>query len=144
MSGWWVDGVRQDILLVKLPPYIQSDGVARQDFTPVKVDVGALKGATQAAVDFGYAEYGDPSLFLCTGRAEKCTAVNATLDPTSSSPYLFASEVTTGAACTSGCTIQVPALPSRVLYYRVRYMDAAGTTVKQLPMQIVASPENGA
>jgi hypothetical protein len=142
MSGWWVGGVRQDVLVVKLPAYTQSDGAYRQDFTPVKVDIGALSGATQAAVDFGYAEYGQPSQFFCTGRADRCTAVNSTLDLTSANPYLFVSEATQGAACASGCTIQIPALPSRVLYYQVRYMDNNGVTIQALPMQIVASPES--
>jgi hypothetical protein len=143
MSGWWVDGVRQDILLVKLPSYTENDATYRQDFTPVTVKVGALDGATQAAVDFGYAEYGRPSQFFCTGRADRCTAVNPTLDLTSANPYLFASEMVQGAPCTSGCNIQIPALPSRVLYYQVRYMDSNGVTIQTLPMQVAASPENG-
>jgi hypothetical protein len=141
MSGWWLDGVRLDVLLVKLPAFQEADSANRNDFAAVTVPIGALTGATQAVVDFGYAEYGEPSNFYCTPRAERCVAVSGTID--ANNPYLFASEMTQGMPCASGCTIRVPALPSHVLYYRVRYLDAAGTVVSTLPMRIIASPETG-
>ena len=141
MSGWWIEGTRQDILLVKIPSFSRTDSANRSDFVPVTVPVGASPGAMGAIVDFGYAEYGDPSNFYCTPRSERCSAASGTLDATN--PFLFDTEVTQGAACTAGCTIRVPALPAHVLYYRVRYLDASGATVRTLPIQILASPETG-
>jgi hypothetical protein len=141
MSGWWIDGVRQDVLLVKLPPFRETDSGNRSDFVGVKVPIGPSAGASQAIVDFGYAEYGAPSSFQCTPRAERCSSVSATMN--AANPFLFASEVTQGATCATGCTIQIPALPAHVLYYQIRYLNAAGATVQTLPMRILASPETG-
>jgi hypothetical protein len=137
MSGWWIDGVREDALLVKLPSFRETDSANRSDFAPVTVIVGSQVGATQAVVDFGYAEYG----FRCTARAEPCSAIGSTVD--AQNPFMFASELTGGAPCSIGCTIQIPALPARVLYYQIRYLDATGQTVQTMPLQVVASPETG-
>jgi hypothetical protein len=141
MSGWWLEGLRTDILLIKLPPFPEGDSTNRSDFVPVKVAIGAAPGAARAVVDFGYAEFAAPSSFQCTPRAEGCSAASATINR--ANPFLFASELTQGLACANGCTIQVPALPAHVLYYQVRYLDNAGATVQTLPLQILASPETG-
>jgi hypothetical protein len=34
-----------------------------------------------------------------------------------------------GVPCRSGCTITIPALPGRVVYYRVEARDSAGKTI---------------
>jgi hypothetical protein len=142
MSGWWLDGYRQDVLLVKLPPFRISDGVMRNNFTPVTLKIGAFAGAQRAAVDFGYGEYGNPSDFYCTPRAESCSALNPSIN--TAAPFLYASEGVGGASCRAGCTITVPALPARVLYYRIRYADSSGNPVVTGPIQVIASPEAAA
>jgi hypothetical protein len=139
MSGWWLDGYRQDVLLVKLPPFNSIDTATRNAFVPVTVQVGAFAGAARAAVDFGYGEYGNASSFYCTPRAEACSALGATIN--ANVPFVYASEGAGGASCRAGCTITVPALPARVLYYRIRYADANGNTVVAGPIQVLASAE---
>jgi hypothetical protein len=158
MSGWWIDGVRQDVLLVKLPPYHATSAnasglrsprqaalttnpnrIARTDFVPVEVRVDAVPNAKQAIVDFGYGENGSPASFFCTARAESCHTVSASIDP--AQPFLYSSEVTQGAPCDSGCTFDIPALAARVLYYQIRYLDSQGAVVQTSPLQIRVSSE---
>src|ERR1019366_2876760 len=139
MSGWWLDGYRQDVILVKLPPFRNVDSAKRNNFVPVTVQVGAFAGAVRTAVDFGYGEYGSPSNFYCTPRAEACSALGSTINI--ATPFVYASEGAGGASCRTGCTITIPALPARVLYYRIRYADASGNTVTTGPIQVLASPE---
>jgi hypothetical protein len=42
--------------------------------------------------------------------------------------------------CASGCTIAVPAISQRMLYYQVKYRDAANNTVASGKLEIVAIP----
>jgi hypothetical protein len=140
MSGWWLDGLRQDVLLVKLPPFRNFDSAVRNNFVPVALKIGAFAGAARAAIDFGYGEYGNPSDFYCTPRAESCSALGSTVS--ANVPFVYASEGAGGVSCRSGCTITIPALPARVLYYRIRYADANGNTVVAGPIQVMASPES--
>jgi hypothetical protein len=42
--------------------------------------------------------------------------------------------------CTNGCSVRIPAISGRVLYYQVDRLDAAGAVVTSEPMQAVAVP----
>ena len=110
MPGWWVDGLRQDILMVKIPPFRNIDSAVRNNFVPVTVQVGAFAGAVRAAIDFGYGEYGNPSDFFCTPRAEACSAMSNGIN--AANPFVYASEGNGGASCRAGCTLTIPALPA--------------------------------
>lgn len=125
--AYWMDGVRSDFLLVKTPSVEPVDSIPRNRFQPVTVKIPPVSGATGAVVDFGYEEFGARTDFYCTTRRERCTVPGL-------APFSFASETISPAACASGCTVTVPALSQKVLYYRVRWVDGAGNTVVTGPL----------
>ena len=70
---------------------------------------------------------------------------NASTVPTV--PFLYASEGTGGAetgvaglTCANGCTIAVPAISQRALYYQVIYRDAANRTLATGQLEVTAVP----
>ena len=134
---WWrVGDWRSYDVMGKLPPFPAVDSANRGDFATVKLTVGAVPPGTQTAtVQFGYAENGTPGDFRCTTRQEGCVKGAQPGDD-----YGFAGENVTGAACAAGCTIGVPAIPQRVLYYRYQYRDAANAVIATSAMQALAVP----
>jgi hypothetical protein len=125
-------------LLVDLPPFPAMDSVNRGTFIPVTVNLPARAGATNAVVEFGYG----PELY-CMQRAEKCVATKATVDE--SSPFVWPTEAggdtgVSGASCASGCTIAIPAISGKVLYYRWKYRDASNNVLATSGIQVQALP----
>jgi hypothetical protein len=119
------------IFLGKLPPPAPQDNYNRTDFIPISVSLPSLSGATQAFVRFGYAENGPNTGLFCTSRHESCVVGT----PTSNSPvdhanpfFMEQTEASSwhATACTSGCTIIVPGLPQRMMYYQFVYKNASG------------------
>ena len=92
-----------------------------------------------ATVQFGYQEYGAPQSLNCTSRNDTCVATASTVVQ-GNQPFSFVSENPAGAACAAGCAITVPALPQRVLYYRVQYRAANGTVITSGPLTSVVVP----
>jgi hypothetical protein len=45
-----------------------------------------------------------------------------------------------GLACTSGCSVSIPALSQKVLYYRWKYRDAGNVTLATGATQIYVVP----
>jgi hypothetical protein len=142
----YVSGAWTDILLGKLPPYPPTDSVARWTFQPIPVKLTPPAGlaVNNAAIEFGYAENGEPGQFYCTSRQENCLATTATVPAV---PFLFPSDGAggvesgvAGTSCTSGCSIAIPAISQRVLYYRVRYRDASNRTVATSQIETIAVP----
>ncbi|HWR52086.1 MAG TPA: hypothetical protein VN428_13320 [Bryobacteraceae bacterium] len=132
--GFWLDGVRTELLAVKLPPPPAEDGVNRTTFIPLPLKLGSAPAGTDTAVvEFGY----EPE-FRCTSSREVCLATAATVGE--AAPFAFESENPAGAPCTSGCTITIPQLPQRVLYYRVKYRAAGGTVIATGATQVAVSP----
>jgi hypothetical protein len=134
----WCDGVRNELFMAKLPP-LPSDANAAQsgnDFQLVTVNLGANSELNLARVRFGYAENGHPSLFYCTTRQESCST---TAD--SSMPFAYESEGPVWHSCSAGCTIQVPALPGRVLYYAIDRQQgpSSGSRFRRPPIRRVDS-----
>lgn len=121
-SGSWLEGVRNDLLLVKIPPQPEPDGVDRNNFVPVTVEVPAAQGASKARVRFGYAENGPVDAYYCTSRREACA--------TGGQPYAWAGEQASMTACASGCTVQVPGISGRVVYWVVDWFDDGGGLVR--------------
>jgi hypothetical protein len=123
MQGYWLDGVRNDLLIAKLPPWPNPQDLTtnRSDFIPAPVTAGASSNLPSAHVRFGYAENGPVNSFFCTARQEACV--------TGGTPWSFASESPAWEACSGGCTIQVPAIPGRILYYAIDRQDGTGNTV---------------
>jgi len=142
----YTNGAWTDILLGKLPPYPPNDSVIRWTFQPIRVKLTPPPGlgVNNAVIQFGYGENGAPGNFFCTSRQEKCLATAATVPAV---PFVYPSEGAggmeagvTGLLCSNGCTIAIPAIAQRMLYYQVKYRDAANNIVATGQSEIVAVP----
>jgi hypothetical protein len=140
-SGAWTD-----VLLGKLPPFPPTDSVVRSTFQPLAVNLTPPTGlaVSNAIVQFGYTENGSPGQFYCTSRQEKCLATAAAVPVV---PFQFASEGAggveagvSGVPCRNGCSVAIPAISQRILYYQVKYRDASNNTVATSQIQTVAVP----
>jgi len=121
----WLDGVRSEWMAAKMLPYPQPDGVNRGDFVPVKIDANPADSSTASAqVEFGYAENGPPDQYFCTSRRESCVKSAQT-----GNAYGYAGDNAPPATCSPQCTLTVPGISQRVLYYRIKYFDTAGSVV---------------
>ncbi|BDC53208.1 hypothetical protein F183_A55230 (plasmid) [Bryobacterales bacterium F-183] len=134
--GFWLDGVRQELLAMKLPPFSTSnDSKNRGSFIPYTANLDVPSAGTRAAVVFGYAEFGEADDFYCTARREKCIiGGTSTVDP-----FAFESEFspeTQSVACSNGCSINIPASADRVLYYRFEFFNGSGVKVGESPRMI--------
>jgi hypothetical protein len=114
------------IKLFKIPPMATNDGIDRTHYVPLPINIPKLVGASKAIVKFGYMEDGNPNQLFCTSRQDSCIANASSVGPT---PFYFASENPTGLACGNGCTITVPAVPDRVIYTKVQYLDDSGNAI---------------
>jgi len=137
-SGAWTD-----ILLGKLPPYPPVDWVVRSRFQPIPVKLSPPPGmgVDNAVVQFGYSENGPPDKYYCTSRQEACLATASSVPVV---PFVFPSEGTSGTVagwpCANGCTIAIPALSQRVLYYQVLYRNAANVVVATGRTELIVTP----
>lgn len=114
MSGGWIQGIREAVYLAKLPRYPEEE-VRHNSYTPLTVQIGPRDRMSHARVRFGY-----NTSFECSSRHESCVTDEKV------APFAFDSEATTAVACSGGCSIQVPAIPGRLLYYRVEgYYDSS-------------------
>lgn len=96
------------IMLAKMPSNTLTPSINRQQFQNIPVSIGS---GPDARIRFGYDD-----TFKCTSRNDQCLT---TPTPTPSDPFMFLSEGASYTSCSSGCTINIPALPGRVLYYAV-------------------------
>jgi len=142
----WTNGAWTEVMLAKMPPFPPLDSVDRTTFIPIRVKLTPPAGLVvhNAIVQFGYAENGNPAGFFCTSRQEKCVAATTTVGTI---PFQYASEGTGGVesgiiglACATGCTVAVPALSQRVLYYQVKYRDASNNTLAVGQVELTAVP----
>ena len=131
-SDYYGGGLRSDLFIVRLPQAVNADTQARNGFIPITLQAGAVAGTTYARLRWWYAENGG----YCTSREEACYTAAS---PTSANPYYFASDATpTFATCTSGCTLQAPAIPGRVLYWVLERLSSGGSLVSTTPQAPVA------
>lgn len=129
---------RWDAFLIRVrpPSYATTN---RSTFTPHLVQLGSVPaGTNNVVVEFGYAEYGLPSDLRCAPRAESCVAAAGTVTEANPYRWLQVDAPYAGVACASGCAVVVPAISGRVLYYRVRYRDAANAVVTSGPLEVAA------
>jgi hypothetical protein len=155
----WLDGIRSDDLITTVPPFPPGDNVSRSSFIPITVNIPAQAGAQTAVVEFGYAENGPSTAYYCTSRQEPCVATagtgsgnagsngggnggtGSTVSINPANPFSFErSETYSRLPCTGGCSIMIPALSQRVLYYRWRYLDLGGNEVAVGPASAVITP----
>ncbi len=138
-SGDWeliqgnAGGINTPMLLAKIGTFPAYSSVNRTDFIPVPVQIPSKPGATAAVIDYGFDEN-----FRCGTRADGCVATGSA--PTGPNPYYWASESYTGAACSSGCKINIPAIGGRTVYYRTRYLNSSGATVVTGKTVVIAVP----
>jgi hypothetical protein len=112
LRAGYPNGVRPDSLTIKMPPPAENDSVDRSDFVPVSIVLPP--GFGFARVRFGYAENGGADNFYCTSRLESCVTDSVV------KPFAYMQiDTLTATDCRTGCTIRIPALPGRVLYYRL-------------------------
>ena len=126
----WLDEQRSDLFEVKIPPYPNVDDANRGTFAPLPVAITSVPpGTASAVVRFGYS----PD-FHCTSRREACIANQSAIDE--KTPFYWASEVFRGLACSSGCSVTVPAIARRVIYYQVEYRNSRGSVIASGPVQV--------
>jgi hypothetical protein len=118
-----------------IPSYPATDVYNRGQFIPEAMTVPSYSGADSAVIEFGYQEnglpagYSEPAFMDCTTRHDPCWANAAQVGspPYSDSPppFYFKSEMPAGMPCPApaGCTISVPAISQRTLFYRVLYFS---------------------
>jgi hypothetical protein len=144
--AYYFGGNEFQILSAKMFPYPVPDSLDRSTFLAMNVQLAppAGIGVDNAIVRFGYAENGGSGQYFCTSRREACYAAANTV-PTV--PFKFPSDGSdgtvaglTGMPCASGCTIAIPALSQRVLYYQVLYRDSQNRVVAQTVKQAVLTP----
>jgi hypothetical protein len=129
-----VDGFKTQILLVTFPPSV-FDSINRTGFINMPVPVSA-DGSPYAIIEFGYAENGDPQMGLyCTARQEACRT-----KPGSGDPFQYASEAQFPTSCSGGCTLNIPGISQRKLFYRVLRTDSKGGVQTSGPLQWVDVP----
>ena len=134
-QGNYVDGISRNDYMAMMPPFPPVDSVARGVFVtvPIAVKPPAGAGVNNAIVQFGYQEYGTN----CTTRADACIANAATIGAV---PFFYASEAPAGLPCSAGCTISVPAISQRALYYKVEYRNASNNVLSATPNQVLLVP----
>jgi hypothetical protein len=127
------------VLAAKLVPYPATDSYSRNTFIPISLSLTAPSGLsiTNAIVEFGYAEDGPPSSYFCTTRQDVCTAEASTVGTI---PFYFGSETPAGIACAATCTIELPGISQRAIYYNVQYRNAQNAVVFQSGMQVAMVP----
>jgi hypothetical protein len=126
---------RQDMWMALIPSYPATDVYNLGQFIPEAMTVPSYSGADSAVIEFGYQEnglpagYSEPAFMDCTTRHDPCWANAAQVGspPYSDSPppFYFKSEMPAGMPCPApaGCTISVPAISQRTLFYRVLYFS---------------------
>lgn len=134
-QGNYLGTGRRELYMAKLPPFPAADGVNRSTFVslPLQLTAPAGMGVTNAVVQFGYEEFNGN----CTTRNDACIANAANIGAI---PFQFASESPGGAPCATLCTIEIPAVSQRVVYYQVMYRDNANKVIATTPMQAVTTP----
>ena len=137
--GYWLDGVRTEWLAYRIPPAFPADSVNRTTFVPVNVTYQGVPFASNIRARFGYLENGG-DLLQCTAYARDCSTEIPSGAP--GDPYSFTNESVTRQSCANGaaCTITIPSLPNRLMYYVIDRLDGSGNVVASSSMQVVAVP----
>ena len=124
------------MLAYKLPPYTGISAVNRVSWIPVSVQVtSAPPGTENVIVEFGY----DPN-FQCSSRQEVCIANASTLQSGNSVFSYATSDSYSGLSCVSGCTVVIPALSQRVMWYQIDYRSASGQTILTRKAEPLVTP----
>jgi hypothetical protein len=137
--GHWMDGVRIEWLILRIGKLPPVDNVNRTTFVPISVNYQGVAFASNIRARFGYAENGG-DLLRCTAYGQDCSTEIPSGSP--GDPFSFTNEAATRQACLNGtnCTITIPSLANRILYYVVDRLDSSGSIIQTSPMQAVPVP----
>ncbi len=116
-----VGGVRNELMMLKPPPLPGLQSVNRGTFINVPIKLGPAAGMLAARARFGYAENGASSSFYCTPRQVACTT-----SAPAGTPFVWSDETQLPQSCTTGCTVNIPVIPGRVVYYVIERQAASG------------------
>jgi len=129
-------GASGKIMLMKLPPYPgPTKGLNRHTWIPIPVTAGIPAGFNTAYVRFGYT----PN-FYCSSRQEACIANAATVQSGSSVFSYETSDSYSGLACATGCTVTIPALSQRVLWYQWVFRNTSTGGMQTGPVELMTTP----
>jgi hypothetical protein len=135
-TGYWLNGIRSEMLAAKIPPF-PSTATGTTTFTQLPVTV-ASSTYDQARATFGYAENGPSTNFYCTGRQEACVTSTS---PTQANPFSYLTSDAPGwTSCAAGCTISVPAIPGRTIYYQIQQRNSGTSQQVSSATTAVAAP----
>lgn len=125
------NGTRYDMVLFDLPKWRDRDSIRRDGFQKIPITIATVSGTgTHVEIEFGYSEFGGPTDFYCTARAERCVT-----DGAASHGWAFVGQTRT---YQSPGTITLPLISGRVAFYRVRRITSGGTLVATGPIQVMA------
>lgn len=135
--GDWLDGVRSEWLAYRVTPSPPVDTMDRTTFVPYTVPVVGIPGAVSVRARHGYLENGG-SLMRCAAYAVECSSEIPSGAPTD--PYSFTDEAVTRQPCANGvaCTVTIPAISNRILYYTIDWLDGGGSIVQSSALQMTA------
>jgi hypothetical protein len=129
VPSYFADGVMPMMWTMTVPPWPGYDGIRRDDFLYEEFKLGP--GAPLAEIRFGYEENGTSAQFFCTSRKEGCA--------TRSDGKLFnflSTDGHSGVSCATGCSVRVPAISGRVLWWQAfRSSDSGATWTQDGPIQ---------
>jgi hypothetical protein len=134
-QGNYLDSSSRNDYLAQMPPLPPADSLSRGGFISVPVTLKPPAGTPvdNAIVEFGYQEYNGN----CTTRNESCVANKTSVGAV---PFQFAGENPAGVPCAAGCTIAIPAISQRMLYYKVKYRDSGNNVLVAAPGQLLVIP----
>ncbi len=132
-STAWLGGTYSTYLAAKLPPWPADTTPNHQAFRYISVPVSPVSGATQARAKFGYVENEPPGSssmhFYGTTRQDVTTSELNTDDPRDPFSWMT-NHGRVATDCSSGaCTVGIPALPGRILYYVIEQLDSDGNVI---------------
>jgi hypothetical protein len=137
-------GTEYSIISGKMVSYPKEDSIARNNYQAVQLNITAPGGTNNVTVTFGLAEYETEGSPLCTSRQELCLANATTLQ---NPPFQFPSEgsdgtqaTISGVPCTTTCSVVIPALPGRVIYYQVNYRNSSNVVTAQSAVGVLVAP----
>lgn len=124
--------------LVNLPAFSWDTPLAvnRTTWVPIVVNSGAAPASTATAyVQFGY----NPS-YYCSDRQEACLANSGSIQP-GNAVYSFATSDApiTGVSCALSCSVAVPALSQRLMWYQWKFFDSMGMSTGNGPVIVVST-----
>jgi hypothetical protein len=130
VMGHWLEGQRTDLFWVKLAPWNPGTGAPSTYYTITR-RLNAPPNAASVRARFGYMENepaGSTTLhYFGTSRADVTTTEKP---PNANDPFSFLSETGRVAQpCQRLCTLSIPAIQGRVLYYVIDWLDASGNVV---------------